>query len=163
MVGIATQAELATAWDEMLLRAAKAAAHGAILGFLVQEMVRGGIEMFAGIKTDPEFGPVLVCGMGGIGVEIWQDFAIRPLPLTEGAVAAMIGGLRGAPLVLGGRGAEPADVPALVATIERFADYAFADRDRIAEIDLNPIKVLPRGQGCRIVDALILPRHGASA
>jgi hypothetical protein len=95
-------------------------------------------------------------------VEAVADVALRPLPLRAGDAEAMIAeATLAARLLAGFRGAPPADVDALARGLEALADYAWADRAAIAEIDLNPIKVRPRGQGCVVVDALIVPRGPA--
>jgi hypothetical protein len=92
-------------------------------------------------------------------VEALGEIALRPLPLRSGDAEAMIAEAPTAAKLLAGiRGQPPADVEALVRCLEALADYAWADRAAIAEIDLNPIKVLPRGRGCVVVDALIVPR-----
>ena len=79
------------------------------------------------------------------------------LPLREGDAAAMLTEIRAAPLLFNPRGGLHYDIPALIACLEAFADYAWADRAGLVEIDLNPIKVMQAGQGCRILDSLIVP------
>jgi acyl-CoA synthetase (NDP forming) len=157
LVGIADEPALEAGWAALERRLAEAGRTGAIAGVLVQQMVAGGVEVFAGVTRDPAFGPFLAFGAGGVAIEVLRDFALRPLPLREGDAAAMIGEIRGAPLLGPVRGGPPADVPALVACLEALADLAWADRAHVAEIDLNPIKVLPAGQGAVVVDALIVP------
>jgi hypothetical protein len=120
-------------------------------------MVRGGVEVLAGVSRDPDFGPVLVVGLGGVAVEALAQVALRPLPLRAGDAEALIAATPAARLLAGFRGQPPADVPALCRCLYALADYAWADRTAIAEIDLNPIRVLPEGQGCVVVDALIVP------
>ena len=159
IIDIRDEPALEAAFATLRRRAEAAAPHGRVLGFLLQEMIRGGVEVFAGINRDPDFGLVLAFGLGGVAVEILRDVSLRLLPLRQGDAAAMIEEIRGAALLRGARGAPPADIGALTECLEAFADYAWADRDLIAEIDLNPIKVLPVGQGCRIVDALVVPRR----
>jgi acyl-CoA synthetase (NDP forming) len=158
MVDLRDSRALAAAWEEMARRAAAAASEGKVLGFLVQEMIRDGIEVFAGINRDPDFGLVLAFGLGGVAIEILQDVSLRMLPLVAGDAAAMVGEIKGAALLHGARGAPSCDIDALIRCLEDFARYAWADRESIAEIDLNPIKVREHGKGCRIVDALIVPR-----
>ena len=158
IVGLGNDAELTAGWTQLAARIKAAAGHGAIAGVMVQEMIRGGIEVFAGVSRDPDFGLVLAFGIGGIAIEITRDAAFRMLPLREGEAARLINEIRMAELLRGARGAPPSDVPALVNCLEAFADFAWRERELIDEIDLNPIKVLPKGQGCRIVDALIVPR-----
>lgn len=167
LVDLRDAAALARAWEELQRAAAAPPASGKISGFMVQEMIRSGIEVFAGVNRDPTFGLVLAFGLGGVAVDILDDVSLRVLPLRAGDAAAMVAEIKGAALLQGARGAPPADVPALVACLETLASYAWADRARLAEIDLNPIKVHPMGKGCCIVDALIVPRtsgtpsHGA--
>ena len=127
---------------------------------MVQQMVRGGVEVLAGVSHDPDFGPVLAFGLGGVAVEALDDVGLRPLPLRAGEAEALVAETTAAAKLLAGfRGLPAADVEALHRCLYALADYAWADRAAIAEIDLNPIKVLPRGQGCVVVDALIVPRQ----
>jgi len=151
--------ELAAAWDRMAaIRDAKLG-DTAVAGFVVQQMVSGGVEVLAGVNRDPDFGPVLAFGLGGVAAEALASVALRPLPLRVGDVEAMVAEVPAAVRLLAGfRGRPPADVDGLHRCLEALGDYAWADRAAIAEIDLNPIKVLPRGHGCVVVDALIVPR-----
>ena len=128
-----------------------------IAGFLVQEMISDGVEVFAGVARDPDFGLTLAFGMGGIGVEVLRDFVLRPVPLREGDAEAMIAEPRGAALLGAFRGRPAADVAALAQCLNVLSDFAVANGDKIDEIDLNPIKA--RAQGCVIVDALIVTRQ----
>jgi succinyl-CoA synthetase beta subunit len=166
VTGISDEAALRAAWRTLQERVHTNASTAKITGFLVQEMVTGGLEVFAGVSRDPDFGLMLGFGLGGVAIEILKDFTLRQLPLRAGDAAAMIAATKASALLAGARAQQPYDVESLIACIERFAGYAYADGDYIAEIDLNPIIVLPAGCGCRIVDALIIPReptHGANA
>jgi acyl-CoA synthetase (NDP forming) len=159
-VGLRDARELGEAWDRMAALRSRSLADVALAGFVVQQMVTGGVEVLAGINHDRDFGPVLAFGLGGVAVEALADVALRPLPLRAGDAEAMIAETAAAATLLAGfRGQPPADVEALCRCLEALADYAWADRAAIAEIDLNPIKVLPRGRGCVVVDALIVPRR----
>jgi acyl-CoA synthetase (NDP forming) len=129
-------------------------------GFVVQPMIAGGVEVFAGVKRDPGFGHFLAFGIGGVAIEVLRDFALRQLPLREGDAEVMIGEIRGAALLGAVRGQPAADVPALARCLYALGDFAWANRQDIAEIDLNPIKVLPAGQGAVVLDALIVPVPG---
>ena len=122
-------------------------------------MIRDTVELFMGVSRDPDFGPVLAFGLGGVLVEILDDVAFRPLPLCDGDANAMIAETRGRRLLGGVRGQAPRDVQAVRLCLTALGDFAWAERDSIAEIDLNPVMALPRGQGCIIVDALIIPRE----
>jgi len=118
--------------------------------------VAGGVEVFAGVMRDPDYGLFLAFGTGGIDIETRRDFALRSLPLREGDAEAMIAATDAAALLSAHRGHGAADVRGLIACLYELATFAEAGGARIAEIDLNPIKVLPEGQGCIIVDALIV-------
>jgi acyl-CoA synthetase (NDP forming) len=153
-VGLADAPALAAAFEAMQRNVEKLGRP--IAGYLVQEMIADGVEVFAGIARDPDFGLSLAFGMGGVGVEVLRDFALRPVPLREGDAEAMIGETRGAALLGAFRGRPAADVAALAQCLYALADFAAANSDRIDEIDLNPIKA--RQNGCIIVDALIVTR-----
>ena len=157
-VGLADETALARAWDVLEARIEHIGRPVRVAGFLVQEMVADGVEVFAGIARDPDFGLSIAFGMGGVAIEILRDFAMRTLPLREGDAARMIAETRGAALLGAVRGKPASDVESLTACIEALADFAYVNRDHIAEIDLNPIKVRPTGQGCVILDALIVTR-----
>lgn len=137
---------------------AKAKAHdpaARIEGVGVYEMVTGGIELIAGIRRDTTFGPTLLLGLGGTLVEILADSALRVLPLARGEAADMIRDLRGYPILDGARGRGRADLDALAAVLERLAALALA-APAIDELDINPLMVLPEGQGVMAADALIV-------
>ncbi|WP_458094650.1 acetate--CoA ligase family protein [Roseomonas sp. WA12] len=123
-------------------------------GFLVQEMVRGGVEMILGLHRDPQLGPVILLGMGGVTAELLKDTALRLPPLTRADAEGMVAELRTAPLLTGYRGAPPADVPALVDAILAFSAMAEAMGERLLEAEINPLFVLPEGQGVRAADGL---------
>ncbi|CAH1650250.1 acetate--CoA ligase family protein [Chelatococcus asaccharovorans] len=163
-LNIRDEAELRAAWARLEDRLKAVPGQPVVQGMLMQEMVPGGVEVFAGVNRDPEFGLVLAFGLGGTLVEVLRDISLRPLPLRQGDAEAMIAETSVAAQVLNGvRGAPPADIEALAAAIYALADFAWANRDSIDEIDVNPIKVLERGRGCVAVDALIIPRRSTSA
>jgi acetyl coenzyme A synthetase (ADP forming)-like protein len=113
-------------------------------GGVVQAMVRGGVEMMIGATQDPTFGHVIVCGTGGTLVELFSDAVVRLHPLTDHDASEMIEGLRGKALLRGYRGAPRADEGALAEALLRVSALVDAC-PRIAEMDLNPVKVLPAG------------------
>jgi acyl-CoA synthetase (NDP forming) len=163
-LGIRDDAALAAAWTRLQDRIATVPERPRIDGILIQEMVRGGVEVFAGVNRDPEFGLVLAFGLGGTLVEVLRDVTLRPLPLRQGDAEAMIAQTPIAAKILQGvRGAAPADIEALAANLYALADFAWANRDFIDEVDVNPIKVFSRGKGCVAIDALIVPRRSAAA
>lgn len=127
-----------------------------IEGVLVQEMVTGGTEMLLGITADPTFGPVLTIGFGGVHVEVLRDVAHCLPPIDADQAREALEELRLFPLLRGVRGAPPGDLDALVDAILRFSWLAHDLGDRIAEVDVNPLVVLPQGRGVRVVDALVV-------
>jgi acyl-CoA synthetase (NDP forming) len=161
-VGLRDPREVGEAWDRMAAVRARSLAGVAVDGFVVQAMIAGGVEVLAGVTHDPDFGPVLAFGPGGVLVEAVGQVALRPLPLRAGDAEAVIAeSPLAARLLAGFRGQPPADVEALARCLEAVADWAWAESAAIAEIDLNPIEVLPRGGGCVVVDALVVPRGTA--
>lgn len=124
-----------------------------IRGVLVQKMLAGGLEALVGISRDPVFGPVLTFGLGGIWVEVMKDVSLRVLPVGQNDIREMIGEIKAYPLLAGARGRPPADLPAMVNAIARVARLA-ADWPEMAELDINPLMVMPEGQGVWVVDAL---------
>jgi acyl-CoA synthetase (NDP forming) len=120
--------------------------------FLVQRMAPSGVEMIVGITQDPQFGPVVVCGAGGVTAEVLRDVSARLSPLTARDAAEMVRGLRTYPLLTGFRGAPPADVAALEDVVLRLGALA-EDLPQVAELDCNPVFVLEHGAA--IVDARV--------
>jgi acetate---CoA ligase (ADP-forming) len=155
-IGLRDEAGLEAAWTTLEGRLREMTPNS-IDGLVVQPMIAGGVEVFAGVKRDPGFGHFLAFGIGGVAIEVLRDFALRQLPLREGDAEAMIGEIRGAALLGVVRGQPAADVAALARCLYALGDFAWANRQDIAEIDLNPIKVLPAGQGAVVLDALIVP------
>ena len=158
-VNLKNEAELREAFARLSERLGKLDPRPVDAAFLVQEFIVGGAEVFAGVSRDPDFGLSLAFGMGGIAIEIMRDFALRMLPLRKGDAEAMIAETRGAALLQSVRGGEVADIESLVACLYALGDFATHHAEQLAEIDLNPIKVLPRRQGCVVVDALIVARQ----
>jgi acyl-CoA synthetase (NDP forming) len=161
---VAVGVENASALQMRLERMAETAARleASLEGWLVQEMVTGGIEVFAGVSRDPDFGLALAFGMGGVAIEALHDFSIRMLPLRDGDAEDMIAEIRNSALLRSVRGRPASDVAALARCLYGLADFATTHGDQLAEIDLNPIKVREEGHGCVIVDALIVARDGST-
>jgi hypothetical protein len=118
-------------------------------------MVADGVELILGMAYDPQFGPLIVCGAGGVAVEVFKDAAVLLPPVEREDVMAALRGLKVSKLFDGFRGAAPRDVDALVACCQRFAAFVVATEGSYAAIDLNPVFVCARGQGVRIADALM--------
>jgi acetate---CoA ligase (ADP-forming) len=155
-VGLKTEEDLARAFATLDARLAKIDPRPRDAAFLVQEFVADGVEMFAGVSRDSDFGLSLACGLGGTAIEVTRDFALRMLPLREGDAEAMIAETRAGAMLGAIRGRPAADVKSLIACLHALSDFACAHAEQLAEIDLNPIKVLPEGRGARVVDALVV-------
>jgi len=117
-------------------------------------MARPGVEVLAGVTLDPVFGPLVAFGMGGYFVELIRDVAFRVLPLTDRDVSEMIASTRALQLLEGYRGSPPADTEAVERLLLQLGSLA-ESVPAIAEIDLNPVIVHPRGQGVTMIDARI--------
>jgi acetate---CoA ligase (ADP-forming) len=130
-------------------------------GALIQPMVSGVAEAFAGIIVDPVFGPAICFGMGGIFVEILDDATIEMAPLSREAARAMIARTKGARLLDGARGRKPGDIAALIELLVQLGDFAIAHADSFRALDLNPIIVGPAGAGVVAVDIAIEERTKA--
>ena len=138
-----------------VLEAAKGMAHVA-KGYLAERMVAKPVaELIIGATHDPVAGPVLTVGAGGILVELIEDAALLPLPTTEADIRAAVSGLKIAKLLNGYRGQAKGDMEALVKTVSAAAAFVTAEAGRLEELDINPVMVLPEGQGAVAADALI--------
>ena len=153
MLGVADPGAVSAAYRDLAAR----------LGprVLVQEMIPRGVELILGVVRDPQFGPVLTVGSGGIFVEVLKDARVLLPPVSPAAVREALFGLRGAALLRGVRGAPPADLEAVVRAATGLAALAADLRDDIAEIDVNPLIALP--DRAVVVDALVVPRAVGSA
>ena len=150
--------EVTVAFAELIDSARRHFPHARLDGVLVQEMVTDGVETLVGLSTDPVLGPTVVFGLGGVFVEVMQDVAMRTVPLTRRDADAMVREVRGYPLLDGARGRPKADVEALVDAICAVAALAQAAGDRLHELDINPLMVLPAGHGVKAADALLVLR-----
>ena len=120
--------------------------------FLVQRMAPPGFEMILGAKRDPEFGPVVLLGIGGVFVEIFDDVAFRLAPVSEQEALAMVNEIKASSILQGVRGQQKFDTNALICSVVDFS-RAFAASPDIEEMEINPLLVLAQGQGCLAVDA----------
>lgn len=151
-----------TAAAEILQRAAKHAPGARIDGILVAPMAPEGVETIIGVMQDPVLGPVVMFGLGGIFVEVLKDVTFRAAPFDEAEAMRMIREIRGFSLLEGVRGAPPSDIEALARMLSNLSRFAAAHADRIESVDLNPVRVLPRGKGVVPLDALIVLKQEAT-
>ena len=157
-LGITGDAAVRQAYQQVLVSAERAHPGAAIRGVLVQAMAVPGREIILGVTRDPDFGPMLMVGLGGIHVEVLRDVVFAPVPIGHDEALSLLGELKGATLLDGVRGALPADHAALAELIAILSRFAADHADLIEEIDLNPVIVHERGEGLTVVDALIVKR-----
>jgi acyl-CoA synthetase (NDP forming) len=127
-------------------------------GYLIQEMVKGGVELILGFLRDPQLGPAVLLGMGGVTAELMKDTVIRLAPVTRAEARAMVRELKGAPLLDGFRGRPPCDIDALVSAIVAFSRMVLQLGDRLAEAEINPLFVLSKGKGVLAADGVVILR-----
>ncbi len=145
-----------TAAHDAIIAAAKAYKPGAVIeGVLVQKMAPKGVELVLGMVNDPTFGPVMMVGSGGTAVELLGDVAHGLAPLAAEEAEEMIRSLKLSPLLTGFRGAKPLDVGKIAELLSRLSQIAADHRDRIQEMEFNPIIIHADGSGLTIADALI--------
>ncbi len=129
-----------------------------IEGVIVQAMAKKGREVILGLKRDPQFGPILMFGLGGIYVEVLRDVTFRFAPVRELGAYRMVRDIRTYKLLEGVRGEPPADIDKIVECIERLSQLAI-EQDLIEELDINPLIVYPQGEGAVVVDVRIMVRR----
>jgi acetyltransferase len=122
-----------------------------IAGVSVQEMVKGGRELILGMSRDPQFGPLLMFGLGGIYVEVLKDVSFRVAPVSRREAVGMVREIRAYPLLASFRGSPPADEGGIVDALLRISRLSL-DFPEILELDINPVMVMPKGRGIRAID-----------
>ena len=152
-LNLADAGAVAAAFDQIMAAAARAVPDASIDGLSVQPMAKPGTEVILGMTTDPQFGPVLMFGLGGIMVEVLKDVAFRVVPLEQRDAHQMIREIKGFPVLEGYRGAPAADLSALERMLLALSNFADANPE-VAELDLNP--VLAYDDGAIAVDARIV-------
>jgi len=151
-VGLQNAEAVRDAFELMVYRAQRYIPEARIWGCLVQEMApAGGLEVLVGMNRDPQFGPLVTFGLGGIYVEILKDVTFRLAPFSRQEAEEMIGEIRAHALLDGVRGKPPMDKEAIVDTLMRIGQLVL-DFPEIAELDINPLMVYPRGQGVIAID-----------
>jgi 4-hydroxybutyryl-CoA synthetase (ADP-forming) len=153
-VNLTNDNEVKNAFKEIIKNAKKYNKKAVIKGVLVVEMIKGGKEMIIGSKLEPGFGPVIMLGMGGIYVEVLKDVTFRIAPVTDREVNDMISSIKTKKLLEGVRGEKPSDLKKLSECIQRLSQLV-TDFKEIKELDMNPVLVMEKGKGCRILDVRI--------
>jgi acyl-CoA synthetase (NDP forming) len=152
-LAIGDNAALEATWRTMQDDMARAGI--ALEGILVEAMGRPGLEMVLGARRDPDWGPVVMIGLGGIWIEALNDVRLMPADLPREQVIGEFARLSGAAVLRGLRGQKPADIDALADAAVRIGALMQA-RPEIAEVDINPLAVYPQGEGVLALDALIV-------
>lgn len=152
------EAAARSAFERIIAAAATHAPDAVVDGVLVSPMTSGGVELILGVTSDASFGPAIMVGLGGVFAEIFKDTVLRMAPVTTAEARDMVQELKAFPLLDGARGRPLADVDALCEAIAALSRYAARHAADVAEIDINPLLVRPKGQGVVALDALIVPR-----
>ncbi len=148
--------EVQSAYGEVLSNAERYDPKATVDGVLIQEMLPEGTEIMAGMVVDEQFGPCLVFGLGGIFVEVLKDISMRVAPLGRMDSLDMIEEIRGAQVLKGFRGRPRGDIEQIADVLMKLSRLSIDLKDRIREIDINPIMVYPEGEGVKVVDALVV-------
>lgn len=157
IVNIQNEQELALAVKEITESVKKYDKEAQIDGFLVEEMVKQeGVEFFIGVKEDPQFGAIIVCGLGGIFIEVFKDVSLRKAPVSEEDAIEMLMELKGYAVLQGVRGKGSHDIQALARAIEKISHFAANQNGRLKEMDINPLLVLEEGEGVLALDGVIV-------
>ncbi len=137
-LGLKNASEVKKAYDDILRSVKKKHPRALVHGISVQKMTLPGTEVILGTSKDPQFGPVIMFGLGGIFVEVLKDVSFRVIPVNRKDVQEMIQEIKGFPLLRGYRGKEPASIPALIAMILKVSKFV-NENPQIREVELNPI------------------------
>jgi succinyl-CoA synthetase beta subunit len=154
-VGIRDKEELKAALQELRGNVRRQVPDARIDGFLVEKMAPTGQEVIIGMKRDPSFGPLMMFGLGGIFVELFRDVSFRVAPLNRHDVLHMVKETKSYTLLNGFRGEQKYDLGAILDNLVRLGRLA-ADHKIIQEIEINPLLVLPEGQGALALDCRMI-------
>lgn len=153
-VNLTNDSEIKEAFKVIIANAKKYNKNAEIKGVLIVEMVKGGKELIIGSKLEPGFGPVIMLGMGGIYVEVLKDVTFKLAPVTDKEADDMITSIKTQKILQGVRGEKPSDVSKLSECIQRLSQLV-TDFTEIKELDMNPVLVMEKGKGCKILDVRI--------
>ena len=154
VLDLRTTAEVENAFEGIERRLKDRERHDEMDGVVVQKMISGGVEVIVGVTQDPSFGSLILFGMGGIYTELFQDVTFRIHPLTDVDARNMVRSVKAYQLLEGWRGSAPSDIESVEQLLLRISAMV-EDLPSIEEIDLNPVKVFGKGQGCVVVDARV--------
>jgi acetyltransferase len=152
-----TETAVKKAFNDIKSKLARIDRQDEMEGVTIQHMVKGGIETIVGVTQDPSFGPLIMFGLGGVYAELMKDVAVRLHPLTDSDARELVRSIKMTKLFEGFRGSPPSDTEALEDLLLKLSALV-EDAPQIAELDFNPVKVMPSGEGYWIVDARIMLR-----
>lgn len=155
-LNIRSKEDVLKSFEEIMTNVRNYNSDACINGILMQEMLPKGLELILGVKNDPLFGPMILCGLGGVFVEIFKDVSLYPAPLNHKEALDMIKSLKGYPLLTGYRGAKELDVESMADLIVKASEFAVANKETVAEVDINPVFLYEKGNGLSVADSLIL-------
>ena len=155
ILNVKSREEVAKAFHTIRKNLEKLGREKEMTGVIIQKMMTGGVENIVGVTQDPSFGPLMMFGSGGVYAELIKDVTMKLHPITDLDALEMINSLKMAKLFEGFRGSPPRDVKAVQDLLLRVSAMV-EDIPEIAELDLNPVNVMPRGKGYRVIDARIL-------
>jgi len=153
-LGLENSSAVAEAFDEVMVNARRLMPRALILGVTIHEQAPPGKEVILGMTKDPDFGPLIMFGLGGIYVEVLKDISFRLAPIDKASALEMIREIRSFPLLRGVRGEAPADIDAVVESILRLSQLV-TDFPQIIELDVNPLRVMESGKGAIAIDARV--------
>jgi acyl-CoA synthetase (NDP forming) len=160
-LNIRNEKELVRAYQEIMKNTLSTKPDAEVKGVLVQEMVPPGKEVIVGMTLDPQFGPMVMFGLGGVFVEILKDFSLRHAPLRERDAWEMVKEIKGYRILEGFRGEKQADLEAIVCTLLTFSRMVIDLKNVFSEVDINPLVVYPDGGGVKAVDCLFVRKKEA--
>ncbi len=155
-LGLRDSVAVRVAFDQIMHNARTKAPDAALDGVFVQRMLEPGLEVIIGVTTDPQFGPCVLCGLGGVFVEIFKDVALLPAPVSRDEARSMLERLKSAKLFFGYRGGKALDMEALADLVARVSEFAATHAESLEELDLNPVFVYEKGKGVCAADALLV-------
>jgi len=155
-LGVNSKEEILQVYQDIVENAKKYDPEARINGVIVQEMIQGGTEVIVGMSEDPQFGPTVAFGLGGIFVEILQDISLRVVPLLKSDAEFMVREIKGYKILQGVRGKKSSDIKAVIDVLMKISKLAEDWKDQISEIDINPLVVFDRGRGVKALDGLVV-------
>jgi hypothetical protein len=158
ILGITSEKELRSAYARLEQNFARAQAGAKLTQALVAQQISGGVELVLGVQRDPEVGPVLMFGSGGVLLELTKDVSFGAVPLPAWQAKAMIERTTAGRLLKGYRGASACDEASVLAALTALGRLAHDLADQIESVDINPLVALPEGQAAVALDALVVLR-----